>query len=153
MPVTRAHLGLLAYFADQTHDEARLVDEAQVAEKLDFGLDVHPAGKKSMGLVAVRGATSFGSNLNIRMRASSFASNSGSLSSLDTIRAEVMSPDGAMVISRTTLPCSAGLSRSARAYMASMAPLFLVNTSAISSEPREALPLPPARVPGWPPDA
>jgi hypothetical protein len=30
--------------------------------------------------------------------------------------------------------------------MASMAPLFLVNTSAISSALREALPLPPARV-------
>ena len=35
--------------------------------------------------------------------------------------------------------------------MASMAPLFLVNTRAISSALREALPLPPARVAaGWP---
>ena len=65
-------------------------------------------------------------------------------------RAAVMSPDGAMVNSITTLPCSAGLSRSARAYMASMAPLFLVNTRAISSALREALPLPPARVAAWP---
>ena len=31
-----------------------------------------------------------------------------------------------------------------------MAPLFLVNTSAISSALREALPLPPARVAAWP---
>src|SRR5208282_5852967 len=100
MPVTRGDLDFFTQLADQTHDEARLVDHAQVAEKLDFGLDVHPAGKKSMGLVAVRVATSFGSNLNRRMRASSFASNSGSFSSLDTMRAAVISPDGAMVISR-----------------------------------------------------
>ena len=37
-----------------------------------------------MGLVAVRAATSFGSNLNRRMRASSLFSNSGSLSSVPT---------------------------------------------------------------------
>src|ERR1035441_681986 len=102
MPVTRAHFGLLTYFADQTHDEARLVDQAQVAEKLDFGLDVHPAGKKSMGLVAVRGATSFGSNLKTRMRARSFASNSGSFRSLDTLSAAAMPPPGAMETSTTS---------------------------------------------------
>ncbi len=57
-----------------------------------------------MGLVAVSVATSLASNLNRRMRASNLDSNSGSLSSLDTMRAAVMSPEGAMVISRTTLP-------------------------------------------------
>src|SRR5271168_3827045 len=149
----RADLCFLGDFANQARNKSRLVEQSKVAEELDFGLNVHPAGKKSMGLVAVSAATSFASNLNRRMRASSLFSNSGSLSSDEMTCAAVMSPDGAMVSSMTTLPCRAGLSRRARAYIASMAPLFLVNTRAISSEPREALPLPPARVPAWPPAA
>ena len=58
LPVAGADLGLLRDLADQADDEARLVDQAEIAEELDFGLNVHPAGKKSMGLVAVRVATS-----------------------------------------------------------------------------------------------
>src|ERR1700676_2392919 len=148
--VSGAHLGFLGNFENQARDESGLVDQGQVAEELDFRLDVHPAGKKSMGLVAVSAATSLASNLNRRMRASNLLSNSLSPSSEETTRAAVMSPDGAMVNSSTTLPCSAGLSRSARAYMASMAPLLLVNTNAISSALREGLPLPPPRVAPWP---
>src|SRR5580698_5167459 len=148
--VAGAHFGFFGDFENQARDEAGLVDQAQVAEELDFGLNVHPAGKKSIGLVAVNAATSLASNLNRRMRASNLASNSLSLSSEETTRAAVMSPEGAMVSSSTTLPCNAGLSRRARAYMASMAPLFLVNTRAISSALREALPLPPPRVAACP---
>src|ERR1700721_4637398 len=103
-----------------------------------------------MGLVAVRVATSLASNLNRRTRASSLLSNSLSLRSDETRRAAVIAPDGAMVNSSTTLPCNAGLSRRARAYIESMAPLFLVNTSAISAALREVLPLPPARGAAWP---
>src|SRR3984893_4910718 len=147
--VSGAHLGFLGDLENQARDESGLVDQAQVAEKLDFRLNVHPAGKKSMGLVAVSVATSLASNLNRRIRASSLLSNSLSPISEETMRAAVMSPEGAMVNSSTTLPCSAGLSRRARAYMASMAPLFLVNTKAISSALRDALPLPPALV-AWP---
>src|SRR5208337_2698966 len=87
LPVARPHLGLLRHLADQADDESSLVDHPQIAEEFDFGLDVHPAGKKSIGLVAVNVATSLASNLNRRMRASSLLSNSGALSSLDTIRA------------------------------------------------------------------
>src|SRR5450755_411461 len=145
-----ADLGFFGDFTNQARDKSSLIDEAKVAEELDFGLNVHPAGKKSMGLVAVKAATSLASNLKRRIRASSLFSNSGSLSSEETIRAAVISPEGAMVSSMTTLPCRAGLSRSARAYSASMDPLFLVNTKAISSALREALPLPPARVAAWP---
>src|SRR6202035_202723 len=147
--VARADLGLFGNFKNQARDETGFVDQSQVAEELDFRLNVHPAGKKSMGLVAVRVATSLASNLNRRMRASNLLSNSLSLSSVETMRAAVISPDGAMVNSSTTLPCRAGLSRSARAYIESIAPLFLVNTRAISSALRDALPLPPARV-AWP---
>src|ERR1700722_10077173 len=148
--VARPDLGLFGDLVNQARDEAGLVDQPQVAEKLDFRLNVHPAGKKSMGLVAVNVATSLASNLNRRIRASSLLSNSLSPISEETMRAAVMSPEGAMVNSSTTLPCSAGLSRRARAYMASMAPLFLVNTNAISSALREGLPLPPPRVAPWP---
>ena len=68
-----------------------------------------------MGLVAVKAATSLASNLKSLIRASSLLSNPGSLSSEEMTRAPVMSPEGAMVSSMTTLPCSAGLSRRARA--------------------------------------
>src|ERR1700727_1983062 len=148
--VAVADLGFLGDLANQARNKPRLVDQAKIAEEFDFGLNVHPAGKKSMGLVAVSAATSFASNLNSLIRETSFSSNTGSCSSEEITLAAVMSPDGAMVSSITTLPCKAGLSRNARAYMASMAPLFLVKTRAISSALREALPLPPARVAAWP---
>ena len=67
-----------------------------------------------MGLLTVSGSTSPGLNLMRRTRATIFFSSSGSLSSLDTTRHIVISPDGAMVNSSTSLPCSSGWSRNAR---------------------------------------
>jgi len=84
-------------------------------------------------------------------RASNLLSNSLSLSSEETIRADVMSPDGAMVNSSTDLALQRrAVAQGAPPYMASIAPLFLVNTRAISVRAcGDALPLPPARV-AWP---
>ena len=65
---------------------------------------VYAAGKKSMGLLTVSGSTSAGLKRIRRTRATIFFSSSGSLSSLDTTRHIVISPDGAMVNSSTSLP-------------------------------------------------
>ena len=72
------------------------------------------AGKNSIGFVVVMVTTSLASNLNIFTRATSLRSSSESPGSLETSRTSVTSPEGAIVTSRTTLPCRAGLSRSAR---------------------------------------
>src|SRR5690606_5805583 len=72
------------------------------------------AGKKSIGLVVVTGATSFASKRNSITRCTSFCSRSGSPSSDETTSHAVTVPSGAIVSRSTTLPSSDGFSLSAR---------------------------------------
>src|SRR5262249_18071038 len=101
----------LCQFMREQRQETGLVHGKQVAEVVDLGLQVHQAGKKSMGLVVVMVSTSLASKRNSFTRATSLRSRSSSFSSLDTMRHWVTSPDGAMVISSTTLPCRVGVLR------------------------------------------
>src|ERR1700753_2559822 len=89
------------------------VEQAQLREELDLGFQVHD-GKKSIGFVVVMLLTSLAAKWNSFTRETILLSRSGSFSSLETTRHIVTSPDGAIVNSRTSLPCSSARSRRAR---------------------------------------
>src|SRR5262249_35301186 len=105
--------GFLGQLVQKQIQQPRLVEQPHLREILDFRFQVHD-GKKSIGLVVVTLSTSLASKWNKRTRATILLSRSGSFSSLETTRHIVTSPEGSIVNSSTSLPCSSARSRSAR---------------------------------------